>query len=342
MSNLTEEQKIIKMQEFHKYCTNKSGKCLEKEYKSTKHKYKCICKNNHKFELDIDHAKKGRWCRLCAKNYIDPKEEMQSIKKYCITKNGQCLENVYKGSNKKYKCICKNNHIFWLNWNNAKQRGNWCKFCAKNYVDPKKEIQEIHKYCEKRCGLCLEKKYKKNNSKYKCKCKNNHIFYLNWNKAKTRGDWCSECSSSFGENFSRWLLEKIFGYKFNKIKPNWLLNNNGNKLELDGYCEELKIAFEYQGGQHYRRTFGMTEEEFKIRQQYDKIKKEKCSELGILLIEIPEFKSKHIYKIIEPENLESYILEISEKYITDNNIKTNLNIDIFDFYSYFSKVIPSK
>ena len=37
---------------------------------------------------------------------------------------------------------------------------------------------------------------------------------------------------------------------FRKIRPDWIKNKEGNKLELDFYCEELKLAFEYQGIQH--------------------------------------------------------------------------------------------
>ena len=37
-----------------------------------------------------------------------------------------------------------------------------------------------------------------------------------------------------------------------KIKPKWLTNSRNNRMELDGYCKKMKIAFEYQGEQHFK------------------------------------------------------------------------------------------
>ena len=66
------------------------------------------------------------------------------------------------------------------------------------------------------------------------------------------------------------------------IRPDWL-----EKLELDVYVQEYKIAFEYQGQQHFYpiNAWG-GEDSFKKLQMRDERKRILCSELGIKLIEI--------------------------------------------------------
>lgn len=60
-------------------------------------------------------------------------------------------------------------------------------------------------------------------------------------------------------------------------------------MELDGYCKELKLAFEHHGTQHYKLSrFCNSTEQLKIRQQDDIVKEQICKENGIDLIIIPE------------------------------------------------------
>mgnify|MGYP004109577763 CR=1 FL=1 len=69
----------------------------------------------------------------------------------------------------------------------------------------------------------------------------------------------------------------------------WLRNDRGNRncLELDGYNEELSIAFEYDGGQHEQRVEAWQDEnEFEELQRKDRLKDALCREKGIALIRI--------------------------------------------------------
>jgi hypothetical protein len=62
---------------------------------------------------------------------------------------------------------------------------------------------------------------------------------------------------SEAEEKARTVLERLTGHRFPTVKGrdspelDWLVNNKGAALELDGYCSELRVAFEYQGPHHY-------------------------------------------------------------------------------------------
>ena len=54
------------------------------------------------------------------------------------------------------------------------------------------------------------------------------------------------------EEQCREILQRLTGKKFNSVRPDFLKNPETNRnLELDMYCEEMNVAFEYNGCQHY-------------------------------------------------------------------------------------------
>jgi hypothetical protein len=59
-------------------------------------------------------------------------------------------------------------------------------------------------------------------------------------------------------------------------------------MELDGYNQDLGVAFEYQGFQHYQKCYlHSTEEEFEWQQQKDREKRDLCRKHNVKLIEVP-------------------------------------------------------
>ncbi|MBA7542612.1 hypothetical protein ES705_34936 [subsurface metagenome] len=91
------------------------------------------------------------------------------------------------------------------------------------------------------------------------------------------------------EEVCRKIFEKKFKTPFKKSYPKWLKSERGGQMHLDGYNSDLKIAFEYQGKQHYFfiPKWHQTIEIFKQRQADDKWKKKLCNINNIILIEVP-------------------------------------------------------
>lgn len=97
----------------------------------------------------------------------------------------------------------------------------------------------------------------------------------------------SASTDSYGERRCRQIMEETFGKPFPKSRPALLQNPvTGHVLELDCYNEELRIAVEFQGRQHYEYTphFHKSKEDFRTQQYRDHIKKELCAKAGISLI----------------------------------------------------------
>ena len=48
------------------------------------------------------------------------------------------------------------------------------------------------------------------------------------------------------------IYENIFNEKFTSVRPSWLMNHQtGFLIELDDFCDTLKLAFEFDGIQHH-------------------------------------------------------------------------------------------
>lgn len=247
------------------------------------------------------------------------------IKKYniidmrnlALKKGGKCLSTEYKGIHTKIKWECDKHHR-WKATPGSIKRGTWCLICAGKAHGTLKEMQELAK---KREGLCLSDKYINSHTKLKWQCKENH----KWKNTPAHikfGQWCPCCSKFLSERICRKFFEEIFHEKFSKKRYDWLLSPKGKKLELDGYNKKLKLAFEYCGEQHYKSTgYTKYQDIFNYLKQCDQIKKDKCKELGITLIEVP-YKVKY-------KDMEKYILDQTK---TDIPFK-NLNYKKWNMYS---------
>jgi hypothetical protein len=114
-------------------------------------------------------------------------------------------------------------------------------------------------------------------------------------------------ADSKGEIECRRVLEKIFNKPFNKARPNFLNNpvTGGNfNLELDCYNEDLQIAVEYNGLQHYKYVpyFHKNNEAFLNQKYRDDMKRRICKDENIILIEVPyTVKVENIERFIKDE-----------------------------------------
>ena len=171
--------------------------------------------------------------------------------------------------------------------------GKGCPHCYKSNQRTlfcKEKLLEINRYIKKLGGDCLSTEYKNNEENLEFKCKKGHIFHESWSDVKHSMRWCKECAPNryVGETLARMILEHLLSTKM----PSSYLKSMGG-LQLDGYCKKRKVAFEYQGYQHYTKGsyFHNDAEKYKNQQARDSQKKLLCKENEITLIEIFEFKT---------------------------------------------------
>lgn len=285
------------------FLAERGFKLLDDHYKNNSTKMNVQCKKGHSFlrsfsKFQRNHIK----CPVC---YLDrPMKKKGDIlppqkkkKRYKTL-----LEHILKHCNKKgYKYIshteeaveveCNSGHQITKTLNSILQKKHQCQKCAEiqTALRCRKPEEEVKLLAESRGETLLDRIFSGNKKNtVKILCKNNHEYsslFQNYRK----GSGCPKCKFK-NETITRDIIEKLTSKKFPKARPDFLKYKNKKNLELDGYCKELKLAFEYDGEQHYMRVFTYDNDDtLKSIQERDKIKDQKCLENGIKLLRVPYF-----------------------------------------------------
>jgi len=288
---------------------SRGGIFIEDIKKDNRIYIKLICENGHEIIKRNDSFKKT-WCNKCQHNSIKDAHNLATKKGF------KFLSNEFKTCNDSYLWECSQGHQWMAKYGNI-HAGKGCPKCL---LVPFSYYTEL---ITKKGGsmITLEHEYKKVRSKIKFKCKEGHI-------CETTGIclrmncWCLECNMSLCERTCRKIFEYIFKKPFSKSRH--LKNPETNRgLELDGYNEELKIAFEYNGAQHYRKIdYWQTDETFKDQQNRDILTQKLCKENNIKLVIIPY--------TVKYEDLYTFIIN----YFPEYNFEKTIDYDILKLESY--------
>jgi hypothetical protein len=300
-------QRKTTIEELQSICENKGGKLLSTNYVNQHTNYEVICSKGHLFQPQGQTLVRGGWCKKCQLAELWAKRPKVSIEDYqkaglevgCILLDAQIPERTTTKA--QWRCK-KEGHVFPMTYNNIKNHKQHCPKCSGR---GKVTMVDCKVLAESRGGKILTTEY----NPYELQtweCKHGHSFSSKYSTIKSQKVWCPYCSSGVGERVCRFVFESLFGMKFQKIRPDWLLNEKGNRLELDGFCGKLKIAFEHNGKQHYSEKYHRGTHRLI---QDDLIKIERCKQNGITLIVVPEIPS-----LIKFEDCVDFIISELEKY----------------------------
>ena len=270
----------------------RGGRCLSKKYTNMHTKLWWECAKGHKWDAAPDSIKRGNWCRRCGreKSAESRKLGIELARKIAKERGGKCLSEVYINARSPLLWQCKKGHQWSIHLDSVKNQGTWCRKC---YGTAKLSIEEMHRLAKERGGKCLSKEYVNARTKLCWQCLTKHKFEKTPDQVK-RGAWCPECSAGLGERICRAFFEQIFGKKFPRSHPKWLVTHAGNRLEIDGYCKSLGLAFEHHGEQHYSTSsrYITSKKGLRKRQEADRFKRKLCKERDIILFEIPQVPTR--------------------------------------------------
>jgi hypothetical protein len=282
---------------------SKGGRVISPEYKTGKTDMEFECAKGHKFWSRPTHVRNsGTWCKYCSNSITDEdrQERHEELQAMAEPKGGLLLSEEYLGIHEKHHWQCDKGHKFWSVANSVK-RGYWCRKCGGTAP---LSIEDLQKFAERKGGELLSTEYIDARTDYQWQCAEGHDWWASpANVMKKNGTWCNSCKDGVSERICRRHFELLFGVEFKKRRPLWLKVGERARLELDGYAESLGIAFEYHGEQHYRAVAFSKNSLSPIARQkeLDQLKRERCRENGVTLIEVPYTERSRMEDFIRAE-----------------------------------------
>jgi hypothetical protein len=276
---------------------SRGGVLLSTKYVSAKSKLKARCEQGHEFEASADNLKRKKWCPKCkhaqhSKRMAAGFRSADELKTFARQRHaGDCLAEAPIGMLTRVAWRCANpaHKPFLATLAHVMHSGTWCPECdvqRRRLHPPKPRIPrvQVEAVVKERGGEIVrvhgEHGWKGLRTRLSVRCEYGHEWEVMADNLMHARSWCSYCRNK-GERITRAIFEATFpGHKFPKIRPDWLALATGRKLELDGYSDTLRLAFEYQGYHHEKEDVKAT----------DALKIEACRDHGIQLVEVMGMK----------------------------------------------------
>jgi hypothetical protein len=328
------ERKLQEKQtEVANFCQDHGFKMLGPYVKAIK-KMPLLCPVGHRIDISWSVFRITPNCKFCSRASSGKKSrktQEELVNGYAQAGLTLLNPELYVRASIKMDVSCNQcGSQFKISWNKISQ-GCACVKCARKRTSEKQkmDINYIRTFMSGYGDTLVSNTYATAKEKLDIMCKNGHTYQRTWDTYRRRSSGCPKCRILVNEEECREIVEDLFWESFPKAKPEWLINpETGKRMELDGYNERLKVAFEYDGEQHFRaiKSWG-DKESFEKLKKRDELKDKICQENGVILMRIPYFskdKVKTISTIIGqkfPYETSNTPMGILSKLIAEKNRK---------------------
>ena len=277
------------LKDLQEHAASLGGQCLATAYEGMGAPVVWQCGHGHTWLARPNNVLyKNTWCPVCAGR---ARLDLLRLQEHAARRGGECLTAEYVNNKSKVTWKCQNGHTWQATPDSVLNNGRWCPHCRKV------GLPRLRARAAALGGRCLAKSYKNAFEKVLWECSEGHRWNATAHSVLHHNSWCPQCAVSTWRTEAeiRSTLETIFHPAvFSSCYPSFL-----EGLQLDGYCPDLLLAFEYQGEQHYDPEnyfhFG-DPSKFHAQQGRDARKVELCKDAGVRLLIIPCFvNNKRIF-----------------------------------------------
>lgn len=254
---LTTSQKRLALRTIKTWCRGRNIDCSANLYSNNSTHLPCRCTScGHKWMVTWANLQRGRGCPKCRYTHIGDKRRLTTdFVRLQSAEWGVFPISEYRTAIEAMQWGCVQGHIFSSSWNRL-TRQKRCGKCGKAQFLQRVTYSEdfVRQKISERGWMPTFKKYINARERLEMICANGHSIKLGFDSF-LRGTGCGACfresKESLGERFCRLFLERLYGGPFPKRKDlPWLIGNNRTLLELDGFNEQIGLAFEHQGNHH--------------------------------------------------------------------------------------------
>ncbi len=261
---------------------------LSKTYKNSSSPIECLCEVcGQKWRPRFGAIRNGSGCRWCGiKRRSDRQRFTHEFVAADLRKRAiELLSNEYVDCEAKLRVRFRTcGHESFINFH-ALRQGRGCPKCAHNARVTREEYEEL----ARARGGQLVAMARTVDLPSTWLCGREHQFKRRFSELAQNQTFCPVCSLGLAERQCKTAVEQVFRVPFRKIRIKELHGVGGGPLELDMYNDELKLALEHNGLQHYEPQANRGgRRAFERQVEHDRRRREYCQKSGITLVEVRE------------------------------------------------------